>query len=81
MLQGVCVDPGQTNVLNKEASYFLFPAGNSHYFVSKFPNKKSHRGCFESNRFQLMNPPEPEKHSTIESELKIPEYEQLSLLF
>ncbi|MGE6379568.1 hypothetical protein [Peribacillus muralis] len=80
MIQGVCIDAAQTNVLKKETTYFLFPAGRAHFFVSQFPNKKSHRGIFESTRFQLVVP-KPEKLSPVMDELeqKTSEYEQLSL--
>lgn len=64
MLQGICVDPGQSVVLEKGKNYFLFPHGPKHFYVSKFPSKESHRGCFSSEYFQLVEkeewPQEPD---------------------
>jgi hypothetical protein len=54
MLQGVCVDPGQTEVLEKGKTYFLFPNGNDHYYVSVFPNQNSHKGCFCGNYVRIV---------------------------
>jgi hypothetical protein len=69
MLKGVCIDPGQTALLEKGKSYFLFPNGTMHYYVSKFPNRNAHKGCFQSKYFQLIEneawPQEPELLSII----------------
>jgi hypothetical protein len=54
MLQGVCVDPGNTDVLKKGKTYFLFPNGNDYYYVSAFPNQNSHKGCFCGKYFQIV---------------------------
>jgi hypothetical protein len=63
MLQGVCVDPGQTEVLEKGKTYFLFPNDDVHYYVSNFPNINAHKGCFHKKYFQVIEresyPPEP----------------------
>lgn len=85
MLKGVCKDPGQVSVLKKGESYYLFPAGFTHYYASKFPNKNSHRGCFEKGIFDLISGfVEPEDVPKIEAavidiELKEDEFGQLSL--
>lgn len=55
MLQGVCVDTGQTAVLTKGESYFLFPNGDKHYYVSRFPNQGAHKGCFQARYFQVVD--------------------------
>lgn len=64
MLQGVCIDNSQTTVLEKGKSYFLFPNGAHHYYVSIFPNQSAHKGCFQSRYFQIIKkeewPQEPE---------------------
>lgn len=64
MLQGVCVDRGQTEVLEKGKTYYLFPNGDNHYYVSNFPNEHAHKGCFHSKYFQILEqelyPPESE---------------------
>lgn len=54
MLQGICVDPAATTVLEKDRKYFLFPAGANHYYVSRFPNAGSHCGCFRKSLFQIV---------------------------
>jgi hypothetical protein len=63
LLQGVCVDTGETTVLEKGKKYFLFPGGSNNYYVSKFPNANAHTGCFRKSLFQIVQedewPPEP----------------------
>jgi hypothetical protein len=63
LLQGVCVDTGETTVLEKGKKYFLFPSGSNSYYVSKFPNANAHTGCFRKSLFQIVQeeewPPEP----------------------
>ena len=63
MLQGICVDTGETTVLEKGKKYFLFPGGSNNYYVSKFPNANAHTGCFRKSLFQIVPedewPPEP----------------------
>jgi hypothetical protein len=54
MLQGVCIDPGQTAVLEMRKKYYLFPNGMNHYYVSNFPNLAAHKGCFQSKYFQII---------------------------
>jgi hypothetical protein len=63
MLQGICTDTGHTTVLEMGKSYYLFPNGTQHYYVSIFPNQDAHKGCFQSKYFQIIEkdawPPEP----------------------
>ncbi|WP_061579683.1 hypothetical protein [Saccharococcus caldoxylosilyticus] len=63
LLQGICVDTGETTVLEKGEKYFLFPSGLDHYYVSKFPTVHAHHGCFHKSLFELVQenewPPEP----------------------
>lgn len=54
MLQGVCVDPGQSAVLEPGKRYYLFPDGSHHFYVSKFPNQDAHMGCFQTLHFQIV---------------------------
>ncbi|MBT2661923.1 hypothetical protein [Bacillus sp. ISL-45] len=54
MLQGVCVETGQTTTLVEGMQYYLFPKGQKHYLVSKFPNENAHMGCYGSEYFQLV---------------------------
>jgi hypothetical protein len=75
MLEGVCIDTGQTVVLEKGKSYFLFPNGTKHYYVSKFPNQNGHKGCFQAIYFQIIKkeewPQEPERLSIILDQEKV----------
>ncbi|ECD6517337.1 hypothetical protein E2329_23020 [Salmonella enterica subsp. enterica] len=52
MLKGVCIDDGNSTVLKPGETYFLFPNGNEHAYVSKFPNKAAHKGCFQMMLFK-----------------------------
>ncbi|MEH7490852.1 hypothetical protein [Neobacillus niacini] len=65
MLQGICVNSGQSVVLEKGKRYFLFPNGTKHFYVSNFPNKNAHKGCFQTNYFQIIEkeewPQEPKE--------------------
>lgn len=67
MLQGICLEPEQAAVLEKGKSYYLFPNGANHYYVSKFPNSGAHMGCFQNSYFQIIEkelwPEEPEIRS------------------
>jgi hypothetical protein len=64
MLRGICTDLGQTAVLELGKSYYLFHNGTQHYYVSNFPNRGAHKGCFQAKHFQIIEkeiwPPEPE---------------------
>jgi hypothetical protein len=64
MLQGICIDTGQSAVLERGTRYFLFPNGPRNFYVSKFPNQNAHKGCFQANYFQIIEkeewPLEPE---------------------
>lgn len=82
MLKGDCINPGAVDVLTEGTSYFLFPAGSTYFYVSKFPNKNSHRGCFERKLFtniREVNPIPDVKATIMEAAPKEEEYEQLSL--
>jgi hypothetical protein len=63
VLQGICVDTGETTVLEKGKKYFLFPSSPNYYYVSKFSNVNAHTGCFHKSLFQIVQgdewPPEP----------------------
>jgi hypothetical protein len=64
MLRGICTDLGQTAVLELGKSYYLFPNGTKHFYVSNFPSQGAHKGCFQAKYFQIIEkdtwPPEPE---------------------
>jgi hypothetical protein len=63
LLQGICIDASLTMVLEKGKTYFLFPIGSDHYYVSRFPKANAHTGCFHKSLFQIVQkdewPPEP----------------------
>ncbi|MEC1744145.1 hypothetical protein [Schinkia azotoformans] len=80
MLQGTCIDTGQTTVLEKGKSYFLFPNGPIHFYVSKFPNRDSHRGCFSGKYFQIITDTGENKSKRFQNiEMGENPFEQLSL--
>jgi hypothetical protein len=54
MLRGICTDLGQTAVLKLGKSYYLFPNGTKHYYVSNFPSRDAHKGCFQVKYFQII---------------------------
>ena len=54
MIQGICVDTANTTVLVEGQTYFLFPNGPNHFYVSVFPNRKAHKGCYQSGCFQIV---------------------------
>ncbi|ANB66181.1 hypothetical protein GFC29_3860 (plasmid) [Anoxybacillus sp. B7M1] len=75
-MKGTCIDTGDTAVLEKGKTYFLFPSGSSYVYVSKFDDAHAHMGCFPSFLFQIQRnewPEEPAAASILEN------YEQMSL--
>ena len=60
MLKGICVDVGGTTFLEKGKTYFLFPNGPRHYYVSRFPKAHAHMGCFRSSLFGIIQEREDE---------------------
>lgn len=62
-MRGICIGCGQSLSLKTGKSYYLFPNGSNHYYVSNFNNKQSHMGCFQAIYFQVIKkdewPPEP----------------------
>ncbi|MET1031598.1 hypothetical protein [Domibacillus tundrae] len=72
MLQGICLD---SEILPVEETFFLFPVGDDLVYASGFPRKSAHTGCFQKDRFQIIEmiepvewPPEPTKRA-VEVEL------------
>jgi len=65
VLRGICIDKGDAAGLVEETKYYLFPNGESHFYVSKFPNSEAHQGCFRADLFKIINdnedPEEPEE--------------------
>lgn len=82
LLQGICVDPGQSTNLTKDQSYFLFPAGTTHFYVSHFRNKGSHRGCFAKTQFTLKEKETwPEEPAAIEPDIDRSKLYRAKLIF
>jgi DNA polymerase len=53
-MQGICTKPPDSMVLQKGETYYLFPNGPDHVYVSKFPNQDAHMGCFELKHFEVI---------------------------
>ena len=52
MIEGVCIDDGNSTVLVPGKKYFLFPNEKESVYVSNFPNKGAHMGCFQMLLFK-----------------------------
>ncbi|WP_277714218.1 hypothetical protein [Bacillus atrophaeus] len=51
-MKGECLSADLAS-LEKGREYFLFPLGESHYYVSKFDNINSHRGAYQKEYFRI----------------------------
>lgn len=49
---GRCIDPGATLTLELNKQYYLFEAGPSAYYVSRFNNSGAHFGCYSRELFE-----------------------------
>ncbi|MFL0364640.1 hypothetical protein ACH0BF_16675 [Pseudobacillus sp. 179-B 2D1 NHS] len=60
MLKGKCIDPELASEFPEVV--YLFPNGPLNFYVSRFPNKYAHMGCFQADKFQPVEvwPPEPD---------------------
>ncbi|KAF0817667.1 Phage protein [Bacillus sp. ZZV12-4809] len=54
MLKGKYIGSDKVCSLNKEYTYFLFPNGPNHYYVSRFNNPNAHFGCFDCDWFHIL---------------------------
>ncbi|MCY8420268.1 hypothetical protein [Bacillus inaquosorum] len=52
--KGKCLSSDITP-LDKGREYFLFPLGDSHYYVSKFDSVNAHCGAYEKKHFQVID--------------------------
>ncbi|MFL0364593.1 hypothetical protein ACH0BF_16435 [Pseudobacillus sp. 179-B 2D1 NHS] len=52
MMIGKCVD--QELAGSFPEFVYLFPNGSDYFYVSQFPNKYSHTGCFEARKFHVI---------------------------
>ncbi|WP_244895461.1 hypothetical protein [Evansella clarkii] len=73
MMQGICIDKGDTLTLQEGKKYFLFPNGANHFYASRFNSKRSHFGCYRAKHFEVI---QEEEEDTPETEVK---FEQLAL--
>ena len=51
MLVVECIDATNISVLLAGSKYYAFPVNSSHAYISKFPNKNAHTGCYSLTRF------------------------------
>ncbi|MEC3796969.1 hypothetical protein ABEY46_19410 [Bacillus velezensis] len=51
-LKGECLSADITP-LEKGKEYFLFPLGESHFYVSKFNNVNAHCGAYQKKLFRI----------------------------
>lgn len=54
MLQLECVDASNTRGLTVGKEYYGFPINKSAAYISRFPRKSSHTGCFQLSRFRVL---------------------------
>ncbi|MCU4667616.1 hypothetical protein [Bacillus paralicheniformis] len=62
-LKGTCLTSEFSTLVEGE-NYFLFPLGETHYYVSIFDSINSHRGAYQKEHFRVLSeeyPPEPPK--------------------
>ena len=52
MVKCKCIDEGNTSTLRTNEEYYCFPNGDQYYYVSRFPNKGAHFGCFNKSFFE-----------------------------
>lgn len=63
-MQGRCIQETNSSNLKKDEKYYIFPHGQSAYFVSRFPTEGSHFGAYQKHYFKVLEdqdtwPPEP----------------------
>ncbi|MDL4842815.1 hypothetical protein [Aquibacillus rhizosphaerae] len=72
-MKGVCLDASNTTTLEKDQEYFIFPNGESSFYVSNFDRKTAHFGCYRASRFEVLK-----DVATIHQE-KCEDYSQMDL--
>ncbi|PGZ45718.1 hypothetical protein COE56_25900 [Bacillus anthracis] len=62
-MRGICVNDKFSTELRLNQEYYLFSAKPHHFYVSRFNNINASFGCYESDRFQVIedmkSPEEP----------------------
>ncbi|PEA85892.1 hypothetical protein [Bacillus thuringiensis] len=71
-MKGTCINASHSTELKQEQEYFLFPLKPNHFYVSRFDNKGANFGCYEADRFQVIEEEEWPK----EPEIDIPELDK-----
>ncbi|MGN4128113.1 hypothetical protein ACMGD3_24365 [Lysinibacillus sphaericus] len=54
MLKLKCVDETNARGLKEKAIYYGFPINESAAYISRFPRRTSHTGCFQLSRFLII---------------------------
>ncbi|MFI8709847.1 hypothetical protein ACIGHG_22975 [Bacillus sp. NPDC077411] len=53
-IKAKCIGANYSPVLQQGEEYFVFPAKQNFYYVSRFNNINAHFGCYPKERFQLI---------------------------
>lgn len=70
MIRGVYKGSANSIVLQPGQKYYLFPHGNTHYYVSRFPNEGAHTGCFSKELFDVIEDEEEKEEEALLDEEK-----------
>lgn len=54
MLKLKCIDASNVRGLEEKEIYYGFPINESAAYISRFPRKSSHTGCFQISRFEIL---------------------------
>jgi len=54
MLLLECIDATNTRGLEIHKEYYGFPINESAAYISRFPRKSSHTGCYQLSRFKIL---------------------------
>lgn len=62
-MKGICINLDVSSELKLDQEYFLFSAKPNHFYVSRFDNIHANFGCYEVERFQVIEgwPEEPKR--------------------
>lgn len=85
MLRGRFIKPEVSEVLTAGNYYYLFPAGGQSYYVSNFPNKGAHTGCYQVAYFddvsEVIEEAHKEEDKTSGTPLKEGKYYTADLIY
>ncbi|EOO05014.1 hypothetical protein IAW_05833 [Bacillus cereus str. Schrouff] len=64
-MKGICINADSSTELKLDQECYLFPAKPNHFYVSRFDNKGANFGCYQAERFRVIEeeewPREPSK--------------------